>query len=397
MGNWRDTMPHLDEGTIHEYLDGEIGPDERRREVELHLNECGDCNAALEDARRIRDTATGILSCAVPDDVPMPSFEELQAKAIAGGYVPDGEIGGDQAKLQRSLIRMRSLAWAATVILAAAVGWYARSAVLSSGPAPYASEDESVGRMTLEVPQTPADVAVADSEAPPTLRTRGAPAEVATAATETLGPEAAVMQERPALDAGGASVEEEPAEPAPEQIAGMPERPKGAAEATADSAARLTSVAGRFESPEARSVSVPSEAPAPTMARVAAGAGAVAAEGWTEVDMAGASAILQGPVPTIGGLAVVGYAASSLEGQQAVRVRQLLESGSPIELIVVADNVVDVSGAERKRVRMIDVAAEANADGINSIIVLHESMRIRISAAVTTDSLRVLSEKISAR
>ena len=43
-------MSHLEEGTIHAWLDGELPPDEAAR-VEAHARDCADCSAMVAEAR----------------------------------------------------------------------------------------------------------------------------------------------------------------------------------------------------------------------------------------------------------------------------------------------------------------------------------------------------------
>jgi anti-sigma factor RsiW len=60
-------MQHLDEGTIHAWLDGELSPDEAAR-VEAHANECSQCAALVAEARGLIAASTRILTAL--DDVP---------------------------------------------------------------------------------------------------------------------------------------------------------------------------------------------------------------------------------------------------------------------------------------------------------------------------------------
>ena len=53
-------MPHLDEGILHALLDGEIGSPEIAG-IEQHLAECEACRGRLEEARRFRTEALGML------------------------------------------------------------------------------------------------------------------------------------------------------------------------------------------------------------------------------------------------------------------------------------------------------------------------------------------------
>lgn len=54
-------MQHLDEGTIHAWLDGAL-PTTEAREVEHHLTECADCSAMVAEARGLVAGASRIVS-----------------------------------------------------------------------------------------------------------------------------------------------------------------------------------------------------------------------------------------------------------------------------------------------------------------------------------------------
>jgi len=54
-------MQHLDEGTIHSWLDGALAPDEAAR-VEAHLGECPECAAAVAEARGFIAASSRILT-----------------------------------------------------------------------------------------------------------------------------------------------------------------------------------------------------------------------------------------------------------------------------------------------------------------------------------------------
>jgi hypothetical protein len=54
-------MQHLDEGTIHSWLDGALSPDEAAR-VEAHVAECSQCAAAVADARGFIAASSRILT-----------------------------------------------------------------------------------------------------------------------------------------------------------------------------------------------------------------------------------------------------------------------------------------------------------------------------------------------
>lgn len=60
-------MQHLDEGTIHAWLDGALPPDEAAR-VEAHVAECAECAAKVAEARGFIAASSRILTAL--DDVP---------------------------------------------------------------------------------------------------------------------------------------------------------------------------------------------------------------------------------------------------------------------------------------------------------------------------------------
>src|SRR5262245_6887963 len=100
-------MQHLDDGILTAQLDGQtVG-----RSDGQHLAGCAECQARLKELRVTRDRAQAILRSSVPGS--RASFEDVlrrkQALRDAG-----------------RMARLRPLAWAATVVLALGVGWYAR-------------------------------------------------------------------------------------------------------------------------------------------------------------------------------------------------------------------------------------------------------------------------------
>lgn len=60
-------MTHIDEGTIHAWLDDALPPDEAAR-VEAHVRDCAECSAAVAEARGFIAASSRILSAL--DDVP---------------------------------------------------------------------------------------------------------------------------------------------------------------------------------------------------------------------------------------------------------------------------------------------------------------------------------------
>jgi hypothetical protein len=125
-------MQHLDEGTIHSWLDGALSPDEGAR-VEAHIAECAECRAKVAEARGFIAGASRILTAL--DDVP-------------SGVVP---IAQPARRLNRNLLR------AAAVVLVVATGGLL--VMRGSGNAPAASATRSAERVAAAVSQPASKVA----------------------------------------------------------------------------------------------------------------------------------------------------------------------------------------------------------------------------------------------
>jgi anti-sigma factor RsiW len=110
MQDWKeDSMSHVDEGTLHAYLDGEL-PSAERTTLEAHLAGCATCRANITEERALRERATAVLGSARPVERPAPPLEQLRREP------------------KRSAWRVRrSFAWAASIALALGLGYYSRN------------------------------------------------------------------------------------------------------------------------------------------------------------------------------------------------------------------------------------------------------------------------------
>src|SRR6266576_7105936 len=110
MQDWKeDSMSHVDEGTLHAYLDGELPPAERTA-LETHLADCATCRAALTEERALRERASAVLGSARPAERSAPPLEQLRREP------------------KRSPWRVRrSFAWAASLALALGLGYSLRT------------------------------------------------------------------------------------------------------------------------------------------------------------------------------------------------------------------------------------------------------------------------------
>jgi putative zinc finger protein len=100
-------MSHVDDGTLHAYLDGESTAVEREH-LEAHLAGCAACRARLAEERVLIERAGRLLGLAAPPERAAPPFHELRRPRRGGGGY------------------RLPLAWAATLALAVGIGWYSR-------------------------------------------------------------------------------------------------------------------------------------------------------------------------------------------------------------------------------------------------------------------------------
>src|SRR5712691_1925168 len=102
------SMSHVDEGTLHAYIDGELSPPERAA-LEIHIAQCAPCSARLAEERSLIERASAVLGAARPSERPAPPLNELASPRRRG---------------RRILGARLPFAWAATVVLALGIGYY---------------------------------------------------------------------------------------------------------------------------------------------------------------------------------------------------------------------------------------------------------------------------------
>ncbi len=145
-------MSHLEEGVLHALLDGEIASAELPP-IQAHLATCAECRASLDEARALRGEAEALV-----ETIQLP---EETAGAAAPRLRPTPRPAWG-----------RRLAWAASLLLAAGLGYTVRPlgpgrqgiAVLSDAPAAVASE-QSVPAAAPE-PTAPAPAPSTPKESP---------------------------------------------------------------------------------------------------------------------------------------------------------------------------------------------------------------------------------------
>jgi hypothetical protein len=289
-------MSHVDEGTLHAYLDGELEGIQpgATATLEAHLAGCEECRARLEDARRVRERASRILEQAGAPPVDVPPFDVVLRRA-RGAHSAPGAAGPGRRR------PFLPLAWAASIALALLGGWWAHDMARRTPPA----------TVLFEAAVQAADAAAQPEAAPPATGGQDAPASAAPVAPPTPA------QLRPGQRATGS-----------EEVAATPSRlaergaPSVAAPRTA--ARALDAVAGErvqaFGAAQAAADARRGEAArAPGGADAAAAlvaADAAVAGAWTPVDRAEAERRLGGKLILVEGLDV-----ASIEAALAGRLR----------------------------------------------------------------------------
>jgi len=128
-------MSHVDDGTLHAYLDGELSPAEVQG-VEAHLAQCPACRSRLDEERALITRAGELLALAAPPDRELPPFR-----------------AGDVKPLTRLWWKVRlPLAWAATVAIALGIGTYLGKGIERVPQAPKASDTQPVELQALQAP-----------------------------------------------------------------------------------------------------------------------------------------------------------------------------------------------------------------------------------------------------
>lgn len=148
---------HLDEGILHQLLDGEI-PSSELSPIQAHLAECGECRARLEEAAAFLSESDRLI-------------EELDRPEATAPQRPASAVAVAPAHWKRNL------AWAATVVIAVGAGYYARGGPIAAPPSQTASVKEAFQEAaapptdspiaaTLQDP-APRQSVLADQAAPP--------------------------------------------------------------------------------------------------------------------------------------------------------------------------------------------------------------------------------------
>jgi len=177
-------MSHVDEGTLHAYLDGALPPDERAP-VETHLAGCPEGQGRLAEARALIARADALLALALPGEKAAPPLHELRRRPLWW--------------------RVRwPVAWAASIMLAVGLGWIVRGRTIERGYIAESAPDTApqtvaVQHVTDETRQPAAVPAPANRSRAGALRQEGQNAPLASRADSAAPAANAALEEAPVL------------------------------------------------------------------------------------------------------------------------------------------------------------------------------------------------------
>jgi len=253
-------MRHPDDGTLMALADGEI-PSRELAPLTTHLDGCAECRERLANARALAGEAGHLVEALDDDTAP-------------------GRRGDAPPRPPSRLPLYRNLAWAASVLLAATLGYWSR------GPAP-GSPTGPAGTISQAPPAVPApgaEAVTAEPERPAASPPAGPPAGGAAAAP----PAAATGVDR-ARDAAPAAAENR-------LMADSAAADLAAKAAAADRTAERMAGSGLAARPSARQALAPATE-APALAREE-----VAVEAFAPIEFAAAVARLGGTLRLVEGL-----------------------------------------------------------------------------------------------
>lgn len=122
-------MPHVDDGQLHAWLDGETS-DIDAEKIDGHLAKCDECTGRLDEIARVHALAGKLVHRAQAEEA--PAWKELLARAQGADEVvpPVAErepivVPVPARGMWTPRLLTSGLAWAATLVLAFGLGWYA--------------------------------------------------------------------------------------------------------------------------------------------------------------------------------------------------------------------------------------------------------------------------------
>lgn len=354
-------MSHVDEGTLHAYLDGEL-PSSERAAVEAHLAQCTACRAALTEARALVERASALLGSARPVERPAPPFEQIRRAP------------------KRAPWRVRtSLAWAASVMLAIGLGYYLR------GPG-----DDQVAGYAFETQRIALDRDAAALAHAPTPAIAPAPAP-ALGAERREQPARRSLSPQPAdeLAPQESRVDSAAAAEAPPAAAGVVALKSSTQQRNATPAPRL------FDTPTARLEEVVVTG-AVDKAAVGAIRGRTGTTQWQIISRGAATTLLGTDPVGLPGLATRRIRRSPAPDATVV-VEQALDSSTVIQIFqrpAFAWGYTDSSARYYARDRAAREAAPAAPVPVDRLARFVGRLRVEISGPLSLDSLNRLLDQV---
>ena len=334
-------MWHPEDGVLHALLDGELTGDARLK-VEAHLRSCAECDARFREAKALAVEADSLVNAI---DVP-------PARAPGSSRLPG-----------RRRLRFATLAWAATLVLAAGLGYWGQDTIRRAPPTELREGDRPAARPAARAESIPATPPISKA-APP--------------ADETVIDRVTSGEDRP-------RGKEETLTPA------EPESPPAKEGRQAENRAR-------FAEPPAEA-----QPTAPAVGGVAAAAertreDEAAPLGWRTVTMEQAVQVLGGAVRLVDGLTPerfdVGPGTLVPGGDPTREVVRVVYAGGGI---VLDQQRSDDSAALRRAARYEDAAARAlSAQSTTRELEwrLKDGFRYVVTGTVGADSLEALTDRV---
>ncbi len=385
-------MSHVDEGQIHAYLDRqlEFADTEARGRFEAHVSECAECAALVEQERSFHDQAAAVLQQSEPELVETPAFDDIVARAT------------DRSKLAsaRKLNRIRSLAWAASIVVAVTVGWYARFSVFEPSPNEQAVQGLQDPQVALAQNEVPLAEAVADAdEARTGVAGAAQPAPTAPArqrdrvSSAVQEAERRGFRENADVDSGrGREIERAVAADRRDAPAERQQR------LVADQLAAAAKAVGLSDS----NVSVVAQAELRAREVMDQNRPPVAAlefsndEAWSDLTLQEAESRIGRRILIVEGLEILHVSIASVAANAPVRVVQQLPSGDSLVIVqqplAEVDRVAGVLEARAERDQAEEMAADARI--MSTMSVARGEVLLVLRAAVPRDSLQALSSRL---
>jgi hypothetical protein len=364
----RGNMSHVDDGTLHAYLDGELTPVERAR-LEGHVAECAACRNRLDEERALIERASGLLGLAQPPERAAPPLHQLRRPSVVW--------------------RLRvPVAWAATVLLALGLGYYAGDRTsLSGAPEPVVmrSADSSAAQEASATPPPRLGYA------PPRVQSPAPPRQLA--ATE---PKREAERE-PVMVVDGAPVRSrldtvQVGANAATGVVTIRSRDTGAANAAASPAPRATLPTARAAAPEAmREEAITTGASAAQLPD----ARRLVATQWPIIRRGPARQILGAEPMGVPGLAVRNIRRSPTG--EVVLVEQAIDSVTVIQLFqerAENDQFARAYWSDSARQQAGGVQVRGGTSGTERLARFIGGVRVEIAGPLSADSLNRLLEQV---